>query len=113
MEKIMLNKGSIQNLDLPKDIKNIYKTSWEIPQKSILNMAIDRGAFICQSQSLNLFVNPPQPKVIHSIHMHGWKNGLKTGSYYIRTKSVLENQNFTTKVSKENNNVKECLMCSS
>jgi ribonucleotide reductase alpha subunit len=112
----MLEKGSIQNLNLPLDIKNIYKTAWELPQKSILNMAIDRGPFIDQSQSLNLFVNPPQPKIIHSIHMYGWKNGLKTGSYYIRTKSILENQNFSTEVSKEKSSkeeTKECLMCSS
>ena len=118
IEKIMLEKGSVQNLNLPKDIKDVYKTAWELPQKCLLNMAIDRGPFIDQSQSLNLFVNPPQQKVIHSIHMYGWKNGLKTGSYYIRTKSALENQNFSTEVSKEKNNSqldsksKECLMCS-
>jgi ribonucleoside-diphosphate reductase alpha subunit len=118
IEKIMLEKGSVQNLNLPKDIKDVYKTAWELPQKCLLNMAIDRGSFIDQSQSLNLFVNPPQQKVIHSIHMYGWKNGLKTGSYYIRTKSALENQNFSTEVSKEKNNSqldsksKECLMCS-
>ncbi len=113
IEKIMLNKGSVQNLDLPDDIKQIYKTSWEMSQKKMLDMAADRGAFICQSQSLNVFVNPPQPKIIHSILMYGWKSGLKTGSYYIRTKSVLENQNFTTDVSKEKpSEPKECLMCS-
>jgi ribonucleoside-diphosphate reductase alpha subunit len=116
IEKIMLEKGSVQNLNLPKDIKDIYKTAWELPQKCLLNMAIDRGPFIDQSQSLNLFVNPPQQKVIHSIHMYGWKNGLKTGSYYIRTKSALENQNFSTEVSKEKNNkeskFKDCVMCS-
>ena len=113
VEKIMLNKGSIQNLSLPDDLKQIYKTSWEISQKKILDLAADRGAFICQSQSLNLFVNPPQPKIIHSILMYGWKSGLKTGSYYIRTKSILENQNFTTEVSKENKpEPKDCLMCS-
>lgn len=117
IEKIMLEKGSVQNLNLPKDIKDIYKTAWELPQKCLLNMAIDRGPFIDQSQSLNLFVNPPQQKIIHSIHMYGWKNGLKTGSYYIRTKSALENQNFSTEVSKEKNNkeskFKDCVMCSS
>tara|TARA_Y100000741_G_scaffold362077_1_gene347191 strand:- start:77 stop:1339 length:1263 start_codon:yes stop_codon:yes gene_type:complete len=114
IEKIMLNKGSIQSLELPDDIKQVYKTSWEMSQKKILEQAADRGAFICQSQSLNLFVNPPQPKVIHSILMHGWTIGLKTGSYYIRTKSVLENQNFTTEVSKEKKTEpRECLMCSS
>ncbi len=110
IEQIMLNKGSIQRMDLPDDLKNIYKTSWELSQKSLLNMAIDRGAFICQSQSLNLFVNPPQPKIIHSIHFYGWKNGLKTGSYYIRTKSILETQNYSTDTKKDDS--KECLMCS-
>ena len=112
IEQIMLNKGSVQNLNLPNDIKSIYKTAWEMPQKSLLNLAIDRGPYIDQSQSLNLFVNPPQPKVIHSIHMYGWKNGLKTGSYYIRTKPILENQNYTTDASKEKSAPKECLMCS-
>tara|TARA_B100000768_G_scaffold61260_1_gene59346 strand:- start:4409 stop:6691 length:2283 start_codon:yes stop_codon:yes gene_type:complete len=112
IEQIMLNKGSVQNLDLPDDIKSVYKTAWEMPQKSLLNLAIDRGPYIDQSQSLNLFVNPPQPKVIHSIHMYGWKNGLKTGSYYIRTKPILENQNYTTDASKEKSAPKECLMCS-
>lgn len=112
IEKIMLNKGSIQSLELPEDLKEIYKTAWELPQKCILDMSIERGPFICQSQSLNVFVNPPQPKVIHSIHFHGWKNGLKTGTYYIRTKSVLESQNFSTETSKETKESKECLMCS-
>lgn len=114
IEKIMLNRGSVQNLNLPSDIEEIYKTSWEISQKAIINLAIDRGPFICQSQSLNLFVNPPVPKVIHSIHFYGWKNGLKTGSYYIRSKSILENQNFSTDVKKEASLVEqtECLTCS-
>lgn len=113
IEKIMLNKGSVQSLELPDDIKKIYKTSWEMSQKKILEQAADRGAYICQSQSLNLFVNPPTPAIIHSILMYGWTIGLKTGSYYIRTKSILENQNFTTDVSKEKREEpKECLMCS-
>jgi len=120
IEKIMLNKGSVQNLDLPNDIEQVYKTSWELSQKSIIQLAIDRGPFICQSQSLNLFVNPPTPKIIHSIHFYGWKNGLKTGSYYIRSKSILDNQNFSTDVKKESNSnsnsnskFSECLSCSS
>ncbi len=112
VEQIMLHKGSVQGLNLPKDIKDIYKTAWELPQKSLLILAIERGPFIDQSQSLNLFVNPPQPKIIHSIHMYGWKNGLKTGSYYIRTKSILENQNYTTDFSKEKQAPKDCIMCS-
>lgn len=110
VEKIMLNKGSVQALDLPEDLKSIYKTAWELPQKSLLQLSIDRGPFICQSQSLNLFVNPPIPKIIHSIHFYGWKGGLKTGSYYIRTKSILDTQNFTTQVKKEQ--PEDCVMCS-
>tara|TARA_B100001564_G_scaffold189792_2_gene159375 strand:+ start:1802 stop:4144 length:2343 start_codon:yes stop_codon:yes gene_type:complete len=118
IEKIMLNKGSVQNLNLPSDIEKVYKTSWELSQKCIIQLAIDRGPFICQSQSLNLFVNPPTPKVIHSIHFFGWKNGLKTGSYYIRSKSILDNQNFSTEVKKESNTkntskFSECLSCGS
>ena len=118
IEKIMLNKGSVQNLNLPNDIEQVYKTSWELSQKCIIQHAIDRGPFICQSQSLNLFVNPPTPKVIHSIHFFGWKNGLKTGSYYIRSKSILDNQNFSTEVKKESNTktvskFSECLSCGS
>ncbi len=118
IEKIMLNKGSVQNLNLPSDIEQVYKTSWELSQKCIIQLAIDRGPFICQSQSLNLFVNPPTPKVIHSIHFFGWKNGLKTGSYYIRSKSILDNQNFSTEVKKESNTktvskFSECLSCGS
>ena len=121
IEKIMLNKGSVQNLNLPGDIEDVYKTSWELSQKCIIQLAIDRGPFICQSQSLNLFVNPPTPKIIHSIHFYGWKNGLKTGSYYIRSKSILDTQNFSTDVKNEKNDTtiaitedrEECLTCSS
>ena len=121
IEKIMLNKGSVQNLNLPSDIERVYKTSWELSQKCIIQLAIDRGPFICQSQSLNLFVNPPTPKIIHSIHFYGWKNGLKTGSYYIRSKSILDNQNFSTDVKNEKKETSkktrecegECLTCSS
>jgi len=121
IEKIMLNKGSVQNLNLPGDIEDVYKTSWELSQKCIIQLAIDRGPFICQSQSLNLFVNPPTPKIIHSIHFYGWKNGLKTGSYYIRSKSILDTQNFSTDVKNENPDTTnattedrgECLTCSS
>ena len=110
---IIENKGSVKYIDgIPEKIKNKYKTVWEIPMKDVILMAKDRGKYICQSQSLNLFVNPPQPKIIHSILMYGWKIGLKTGSYYIRTKSILENQNFTTEISKEKKTEpKECLMC--
>ncbi len=108
INELIINRGSVKNLNIPQDIKDVYKTSWEMQQKHILDMAIERGAFICQSQSLNLFVDPPKPKVLHSIHFYGWKNGLKTGSYYIRTKPPIESQRFSMEHTKE----KECTMCS-
>ena len=110
VNELILNRGSVKKLNIPDDLKEIYKTSWEMKQKSILDMSIDRGPFICQSQSLNLFVDPPKPKVLHTIHFYGWKNGLKTGSYYIRTKPPIESQRFSMEHSTEE--TKECTMCS-
>ena len=102
IEQLMRNKGSVQNLDIPDNIKSIFKTAWEISQKSILDMAIDRSPYICQSQSLNLFVETADPNIINSIHFYGWKGGLKTGSYYIRTKPILNTQSFTLEPEKPN-----------
>jgi ribonucleoside-diphosphate reductase alpha chain len=93
--KIIAKNGSIQGLDLPIAIQNLYKTAWEIPQKTLINMSAARGAFICQSQSLNLFVNDPTHKVLSSMHFYAWKKGLKTGQYYLRTKSAVMAQKFT------------------
>jgi ribonucleoside-diphosphate reductase alpha chain len=93
--KIIAKNGSVQGLDLPVGIQNLYKTSWEISQKTLINMAAARGAFICQSQSLNLFVNDPSHKVLSAMHFYAWKQGLKTGVYYLRTKSHVRAQKFT------------------
>ena len=93
--KIIAKNGSVQGLDLPIGIQNLYKTAWEIPQKILINMAAARGAFICQSQSLNLFVNDPSHKVLSAMHFYAWKQGLKTGVYYLRTKSHVMAQKFT------------------
>ena len=93
--KIIAKNGSIQGLDLPVAIQNLYQTAWEIPQKTLINMSAARGAFICQSQSLNLFVNDPTHKVLSSMHFYAWKKGLKTGQYYLRTKSAVMAQKFT------------------
>ena len=101
VEQLIVSKGSVQELDIPVELKILFRTAWELPQKAIVDMAIGRGPFICQGQSLNLFVNPPNPSVINSIHFYGWKNGLKTGSYYIRTKPQLSAQNFTIDPKKE------------
>jgi ribonucleotide reductase alpha subunit len=80
--------GSIQGISsIPEDIKKIYRTVWEIPQKSLIDMAADRGVYIDQSQSLNLFIENPTMTKLSSMHMYAWKSGLKTGIYYLRTKA--------------------------
>ncbi len=94
--QIIANNGSIQNiLEIPSELRELYKTSWEIPMKTIINLAADRAPFICQSQSLNLFVAEPSYSKISSMHFYAWKKGLKTGCYYLRTKSVAKTQQFT------------------
>ncbi|WP_020527944.1 ribonucleoside-diphosphate reductase subunit alpha [Flexithrix dorotheae] len=97
--------GSIQDLDIPQRIKDLYKTSWEISQKNIIEMAADRGAFICQSQSLNIFMSDPNFGKLTSMHFYAWKKGLKTGMYYLRTKAARDAIKFTvdtTKLKKKN-----------
>ncbi len=88
--------GSIQQIKgIPKYLKEIYKTSWEISQKSIIDMAADRGAFICQSQSMNIFMQDPNFGKLTSMHFYAWKSGLKTGMYYLRTKAAADAIKFT------------------
>lgn len=94
--QILATNGSIQNIEgIPDDIKELYKTVWEIKQKAILDMAADRGAFICQSQSLNLFIDNPNFGKLTSMHFYAWKLGLKTGMYYLRTKAAADAIKFT------------------
>jgi ribonucleoside-diphosphate reductase alpha chain len=94
--KLMQANGSVQNIaEIPASLKDIYKTAWEISQKTIIEMAADRGAFICQSQSLNLFVPEPTFSRLTSMHFYAWKRGLKTGMYYLRTKPATEAIKFT------------------
>jgi len=94
--KIIAANGSIQNIrEIPDNIKALYKTVWEISQKVIINMAADRGAYICQSQSLNLFVQDANFAKLSSMHFYGWKAGLKTGMYYLRTKAAADAIKFT------------------
>jgi len=86
-QEIMVNRGSIQSIDrIPNDLKELYKTVWEISQKTVVEMAADRGAYIDQSQSLNIHIAQPSYGKISSMHFHGWRLGLKTGMYYLRTK---------------------------
>jgi ribonucleotide reductase alpha subunit len=93
---IIQNKGSIQHLTfLDKHILQKYKIVWEIPMKHIIEMSADRGAYICQSQSLNLWVEDPNYKVLTSMLFYGWKKGLKTGMYYLRRKAKHTAQQFT------------------
>jgi ribonucleoside-diphosphate reductase alpha chain len=102
--QIIANNGSIQSIiEIPSELRELYKTSWEIPMKTIINLAADRAPFICQSQSLNLFVAEPSYSKISSMHLYAWKKGLKTGCYYLRTKSVAKAQQFT---------VEPCQSCS-
>ena len=103
---IIANNGSIQSmLELPAELRELYKTVWEIPMKTIINMARDRAPFICQSQSLNLFLSEPTPSKVSSMHFYAWKTGLKTGCYYLRTKAAAKAQQFTVEPP-------ACLSCS-
>ena len=94
--KIIANNGSVQNInEIPDDIKELYKTVWEIKQRAIIDMAADRGAYICQSQSLNVFIPNANFAKLSSMHFYAWKKGLKTGMYYLRTKAAVDAIKFT------------------
>jgi ribonucleoside-diphosphate reductase alpha subunit len=113
--KIIEENGSVQNIpEIPTHIKEVYKTIWEISQKVVIDMAADRGAFIDQSQSLNLWLAKPNFGNLNSMHFYAWKKGLKTGMYYLRSKPALQAQKVTTKIDtevKEFTN-EEALVCS-
>merc|ERR1719384_1813689 len=94
--RIIADGGSVQNVpDIPKRIRDVYKTVWEIPQRVILDMAADRGPFICQSQSLNVHIAEPNSSKLTSMHFYAWKKGLKTGMYYLRTRPKADAIQFT------------------
>ena len=104
--EIIANNGSVQTmLQLPAELRELYKTVWEIPMKTLITMARDRAPFICQSQSLNLFLSEPTPSKVSSMHFYAWKQGLKTGCYYLRTKAAAKAQQFTVEPS-------NCVTCS-
>ena len=113
---IIANQGSVQQLTIiPEEIRNKYKTVWEIPMKHLIDMSADRGAFICQSQSLNLWVEDPTYNTLTSMHFYSWKKGLKTGIYYLRRKAKHQAQQFTIEPElKEKVEEKDeiCEMCS-
>ena len=128
-DAIVANNGSVQGVaGIPADIQALFKTVWEIKQRVLVDMAADRGPYICQSQSLNLFMGDPDYKKLSSMHMYAWSKGLKTGIYYLRTRAVASAQKFTVEPATLTNTVvqntapaeakkeeepKECLMCSS
>ena len=94
--KIIAANGSVQGIEeIPQELKEIYKTVWEVKQRNLIDMAADRGAFICQSQSLNLFIDNPNFAKLTSMHFYAWKKGLKTGMYYLRSKSAADAIKFT------------------
>jgi len=121
--EIVRNGGSVQTLDIPDNLKEIYRTVWEISQKSIIDMSADRGPYIDQSQSLNIFMENPTLAKLSSMHMYGWSKGLKTGMYYLRTRSKAKAQQVTVPVAQKPTqeqilacslaNPESCEMCSS
>jgi len=95
-QTIMATSGSIQNIsEIPQHLKDLYKTAWEISQKAVIDQAADRGAYICQSQSLNIFMENANFGKLTSMHFYGWEKGLKTGMYYLRTKAATDAIKFT------------------
>merc|ERR1711982_1540 len=98
--QLIAHNGSVQHLDVPSDVKELYKTVWEIKQRIVLDMAADRGAFIDQSQSLNIHMIDATTAKLSSMHFHGWQLGLKTGMYYLRTKAATDAVKFTVDVEK-------------
>ena len=131
-DKIILADGSVQGIEeIPPEIRERYKTVWEIKQKAIIDLAIGRSGFVCQTQSMNLFIKNPTFKTLNSMHFYSWKNGLKTGVYYLRSQAKTQAQKFSVDLEKAKNEKQskaepqiqpplppvkeepECLMCSS
>lgn len=127
-QQIIARNGSIQDIDMiPEEIQKLYKTSWEIKQKTLIDLAAGRGAFICQSQSMNLFVSDPNYAKLTSMHFYTWRKGLKTGIYYLRTRAPVGAQKFTVdpelqraalkseqaRILRKNAGEEECTMCGS
>ena len=123
-DKIILENGSVENInEIPSELKEVYKTVWEVSQKTVIDMSADRAPFIDQTQSMNLFVGEPNPNLLTKMHFYTWSNGLKTGMYYLRTRPKASTQQFTIDPRKsksnllENTNItqsnepEECLSC--
>ena len=122
-DNIVLENGSVQNIpDFPEDLKETYKTVWETSQKTVIDMAADRAPFIDQTQSMNLWLSSPTFGKVNSMHMYAWKKGLKTGMYYLRSRSAVDAVKVTVSSEKQakdqflkasqNNEPEDCLTCS-
>ena len=122
-DNIILENGSVQKIhNFPEDLKEIYKTVWETSQRTVIDMAADRAPFIDQTQSMNLWLSNPTFGKVNSMHMYAWKKGLKTGMYYLRSRSAVDAVKVTVsseKIAREsfinssqNNETEECLTCS-
>ena len=121
---IILENGSVQNIyNFPDDLKTIYKTVWETSQRTVIDMAADRAPFIDQTQSMNLWLSNPTFGKVNSMHMYAWKKGLKTGMYYLRSRSAVDAVKVTVSSERveraniinssvESNDPEECLTCS-
>lgn len=113
---IIANHGSVQHIEaIPQNIRDKYKTVWEIPMRNLIDMAADRGAFVCQSQSLNLWMEDPTYSALTSMHFYAWDKGLKTGIYYLRRRGRHQAQQFTIEPEKGQGIIEEddiCEMCS-
>jgi ribonucleoside-diphosphate reductase alpha chain len=95
-DKLIIHDGSVQSIEsIPENLKTLYKTSWELKQKFLIDQSADRGAYVCQSQSLNLFLEDPDFQKLSSMHFYSWQKGLKTGIYYLRTRAKAQAQKFT------------------
>jgi ribonucleoside-diphosphate reductase alpha chain len=120
-DKILVRNGSVQGLaEVPTDLQAVFKTVWEIKQKTLIDLAADRGLYVCQSQSLNLFISDPTYPKLTSMHFYAWRKGLKTGIYYLRTRAAVGAQQFTVDptaakaaATSPKEEEKECLLCSS
>ena len=124
-DNIILENGSVQNISkFPEDLKEIYKTVWETSQNTVIDMAAERAPFIDQTQSMNLWLSNPTFGKVNSMHMYAWKKGLKTGMYYLRSRSAVDavkvtvsseklaKDDFIKNIKNENNEDEECLTCS-
>jgi ribonucleoside-diphosphate reductase alpha chain len=117
---IVANNGSVQQIDvIPQAVRDKYRTVWELPMRALIDMAADRGAYICQSQSLNLWISDPTYSLLTSMYFYGWEKGLKTGVYYLRRRAAHKAQQFTVEPEQKNNCKEEekeehdiCEMCS-